>query len=67
VAANPVVLESSPLISEDEVLEAPPLNPVPEGDNQVYLVLFGITPSTPSVGVSTNGTPPHTVTEAVWI
>ena len=53
-----MVLFSRPLISVEAVLETPPLNPVPVGSNQEYLVLKGTT-STPSVGVIEKGNPPH--------
>jgi hypothetical protein len=60
VVAKGVVLFSRPLMSVEAVLETPPLNPVPVGANQEYLVLKGTT-STPSVGVIEKGDPPQAI------
>ena len=41
--------------------DAPPVNPMPDGAAQVYLVLKGTTPFVPFTGVAVNGAPLHTV------
>ena len=60
VVAKAEVLFSRPLMSVEAVFETPPLNPVPVGANQEYLVLKGTT-STPSVGVIEKGDPPQAI------
>ena len=41
--------------------DTPPVNPTPEGADQVYVVPVGIIPSCPFEGVNTKSTPLHVV------
>jgi hypothetical protein len=54
------------LFSVPEIFEAPlpvppPVNPVPDGADQLYVVPDGTTPLVPLAGVTVNPVPPHVV------
>jgi hypothetical protein len=61
VTAPDVVLINVPLILLWLVPAAPPVNPVPDGVLQLYVVPAGTTLPPPFVGVTVNPTPLHTV------
>jgi len=56
-----VVLFSVPEISVAPLPEAPPVNPVPDGADQLYVVPEGTIPLVPSTGVTVNPFPLHVV------
>jgi hypothetical protein len=56
-----VVLDSVPEIFVAPLPEAPPENPVPDGADQLYVVLDGTIPSVPLTGVTVNADLLHTV------
>ena len=68
VTAELVVLVSVPKIFATPVIcETPPVKPLPEGADHLYVVPFGITPLTISVGVIPNGAPLQVVVVIVLI
>lgn len=52
-----VLFESIPLIAKAPLPGPPPVNPVPAGADQLYVVPAGIKPSIPSAGVTENELP----------
>jgi hypothetical protein len=64
--SDAVVFVSVPLIT-DPLPEEPPVNPLPEGADHVYVVAAGTIPSVIFAGVNENALPLHTVSGLLLI